>query len=89
MEHGFMDAPDDCQWLSDTHLKGIVLPTDWAGFRSFVLHSHKGVDLYLSQDPNYQDEFLSVEFWPDDETPYKMSVCDGETGKPKGGLTPI
>ena len=66
MRVGFMNTPDDCQWLRETHLKGVALPTKYADFKSFVLQGNEdaphAVNLYVSADPLHTDTFLRFEF---------------------------
>ena len=51
----FMNAPEDCQWLRETHLKGIMYPT----FKSFILHGNEDspekLELYAYTEPELTD----------------------------------
>ena len=80
MRVGFMDTPEDCQWLRETALAGVPLPVPYDGFKSFVLQGNEdsphAVNLYVSESPNYQDNYFRVEFEPHGRE------FDGETDKP-------
>lgn len=66
MRIGFMNEESDVQWLKDTALKGVPLPSSYAGFRSFVLQGNEdspyAVNLYVSIDPHYEDDYYRVRF---------------------------
>lgn len=83
---GFLCEASDVEWLKDTHLKGVILPTNWKGFESFVLQGHEdmpyAVNLYLSATPSFDDDYLRVVFMYD--TIYcHYQVYDGKTDQPK------
>ena len=93
MRSGFLNTPEDVQWLKDTALKGCTLPAKWESFKSFVLQGNEdaphAVNLYLSDDPRYVDDYYRVSF---NYCPpiYAVAVeyC-GETDQPYGGFSPI
>jgi hypothetical protein len=58
----FLNAPEDCQWLIETHLGG---RTDLK-FGAFVLHGNEDcpdkVDLYADANPLHTDEPHTINF---------------------------
>lgn len=93
MKTGFMNTPDDCQWLKETHLKGVPLPTGYAGFASYALQGNEdaphAVNLYVSADPLYTDNFYRVRFVNDSGAAVEACEYDGATNAPIGGLVPL
>lgn len=93
MKNGFLNDADDCQWLRETHLKGVTLPSAWAGFRSFVIQGNEdaphAVNLYLSPDPLLVDNFYRVRFVNESGAYAEACPYDGATNKPLGGLSPL
>lgn len=87
---GFMNASDDVQWLLETHLKGVTLPTIVKGFRSFVLQGNEdaphAVNLYQSIDPNHDDDYYRVRFVNDSGAYAESCNYNGKTDKPYGSL---
>jgi len=83
----FTNTIDDIKWLKDTALRGVPLPTQWAGFRSFVLQGNEdspyALNLYKIENPNYRDDYLRVTF--DNKAPIycEYQVFSGVTDKPK------
>lgn len=67
----FINKPEDIQWLKDTHLKGLELPT----FKSFVLHGNEDcpekIDLHAAKMPNYDADPAAVYYLQDDQS-YKL-----------------
>ncbi len=61
----FLNAPDDVQWLKETHLQGIAHPD----FASFILYGNEDcpekVYLYANAEPNYSDLFTEIVLWED------------------------
>lgn len=57
----FMNSPEDCEWLSETHLKGFL----FRPFKSFVLHGNEDspvmVDLYEDTEPVSSQRFERIE----------------------------
>ncbi|QOR55743.1 MAG: hypothetical protein YHS30scaffold667_39 [Phage 65_10] len=69
------------------------MPTAWLGFKSFVLQGNEdaphAVNLYLSADPLYTDDYYRTRF-ENDGLAYCVSVeYDGITNTPKGGLSAL
>jgi len=62
MNYIFLNTPEDCEWLRNTHLGG---RTDYK-FESFVLYGNEDsptkVELYFSNDPLYTDEPHIINF---------------------------
>lgn len=84
----FLETPADCDWLRETHLKGVPLPSDWQGFQSAILQGNEyaphAVDLYRDAAPRFDDDYLRVTF--NHEAPIYCEYCvyDGATNQPKG-----
>lgn len=93
MRVGFLNDPDDVQWLKDTALKGVPIPAAWAGFASFAIQGNDdapyAVNLYQSADPLHTDNFYRVRFDGDGVTYAKACEYNGITNRPLGGLMPI
>lgn len=93
MKTGFLNSPDDCQWLRETHLKGVPLPAAYQGFTSFVLQGNEdaphAVNLYAKTDPLYSDNFYRVRFVNDSGAYAEGCEYSGETYQPFGGLAPL
>lgn len=93
MKAGFMNAPDDCQWLRDTALRGVALPSAYAGFQSFVLQGNEdaphAVNLYRATDPNWTDNYFRVTFEPEPMVYCAGVEYCGRTDKPLGNLVPV
>jgi hypothetical protein len=87
MKTTFLDTPEDTQWLRDTHLRGVPLPTKYMGFRCAILQGNEdaphSINLYMTQAPNYQDDYLHVTF--DHAAPVYCECIefDGRTVQPK------
>lgn len=58
----FLNTPEDCQWLRETHLQGMSHTHD---FKSFVLEGNEDaptlLKLYTSEDPLYTDGYVEVD----------------------------
>ena len=93
MKTEFLNDPDDVLWIKSTALRGVILPTEWAGFSSFILQGNEdapyAVNLYASQSPNFDDDYYRVLF--DCAPPVYCQACeyDGKTDRPKGGLSEL
>lgn len=79
MGHQFLNAPDDCQWLRETHLRGVQgLPP----FQSFVILGNEDspdkVELYASADPLHTDPCARVDFT--ESSPVYCTVCQVQGG---------
>lgn len=93
MRVGFMSEAADVEWLKDTHLKGVPLPAQWAGFQSFVLQGNEdaphAVNLYNHPAPNISDDYYRVRFINDNGAYAECAAYCGKTDKPYGGLAPL
>lgn len=93
MRTGFMNEPDDVQWLKDTALKGVPLPSAYSGFASFILQGNEdgpfAVNLYRKQDPHFADNYFRIRFTR--EAPEYCTGCeyDGNTDRPLGNLSEV
>lgn len=90
MRNAFLETADDLQWLRDTHLKGVTLPTHWQGFKSAVMQGNEdspfAVNLYLQESPAITDDYFRVKFVRDGLVYCECAEYDAATDKPKGGL---
>lgn len=87
MRQAFLNTADDIQWLKDTHLKGVTLPTTYREFQCAILQGNEdtpyAVNLYTSQDPDYDDDYYRILFDCDDPMIYcECMEYDGKTDKP-------
>lgn len=93
MRTQFLNAPDDCQWLRETHLRGVCLPTKYKDFTSFTIEGNEdapsAVNLYVAEEPRFDDDFERVLFVDEGAVYAEACEYDGQTGKPYGGLSPI
>jgi len=68
----FMDTPEDCQWLQETHLRyyNDIVPE----FKSFILIGNEdypdGIALYESRSPLVDDKPL-LRLWEAEEKGYR------------------
>jgi len=89
----FINEPSDVQWLNETKLKGVILPSSWKDFQSFTLEGNEdaphAVNLYKGSDPLYMDDFYRIRFTGNPPIFCECCEYDGKTQKPKGGLSPI
>lgn len=89
----FLNTADDIQWLKDTHLRGVILPSKYAGFQSAILQGNEdapyAVNLYVSADPVFTDDYYRVRFVNDGTIYAQACEYDGVTDKPYGGLSPL
>lgn len=83
----FLETPDDIQWLKDTCLRGVTLPTAWQGFRAAVIRGNEdapsSVDLFLSDAPKHDDDYLRVTFDHPAPVYCEYAVYDGKTRHPR------
>lgn len=85
--NAFLFSEEDVQWLNETHLKGVVLPTKYKNFKSAILQGNEdcpyALNLYVSQSPTLEEDYLRVTF--DHETPIycEYEEYDGVTNKKK------
>lgn len=85
----FLVSQHDLRWLRDTHLKSVILPTEYRNFQFAVLQGELNepyaVNLYKEASPEWQSDYVRVYFIREDNQPVQ-SVChefDGKTDKPK------
>lgn len=79
-----LNEPEDIQWLLDTHLKGVPLPTPWKDFKSFIIYGNEDapglLELYMNTDPDVEDSFYSINLMQDDPSIYCTgAVFSGRT----------
>lgn len=90
---GFCNAPEDVQWLKDTHLKGVTLPDMYKHFQSFVLQGNEdaphAVNLYNLPMPYEMTDYFRVRFAHNDLGYCEMAEYNGFTDKPYGGLAEL
>lgn len=86
MRNAFIETADDIEWLKTTHLKGVPLPTKWESFASAIMQGNEdspyAVKLYLSETPNFDDNYLFVKFVNDRMTYCEYVEYDGKTDQP-------
>lgn len=87
MANHFLQSADGVQWLRDTHLRGVTLPTDWQQFQSAIVQGNEdapyAVNLYRETDPHYQADYLRVMFDHGAPIYCEFAVYDGKTDKPR------
>lgn len=92
MKNAFIEG-DDVQWLKDTCLKGVPLPTQWEAFQFAVLQGNEdaphAANLYKSPEPKFDDDYYRIRFVNDGPVYCECAEYDGKTDKPKGGFNPI
>lgn len=93
MKTGFLDTAEDVQWLKETHLKGVTLPTNWAGFQSYILQGNEdaphAVNLYTTVAPVVTDDYYRVRFVNDSGAYAEACQYDGRSDRPIGGLVAL
>lgn len=61
-----INSADDVQWLKDTHLSGVTLPTKYTDFKSAAILGNEDspdyVHLYCGADPLITDAYLCIHF---------------------------
>lgn len=61
-----LNTPEDLQWLKEVHLLKAPPPHPYDNFKFAILHGNEdtpdSVDLYLSENPNYTDNFYKINF---------------------------
>jgi hypothetical protein len=86
MRNEFMWHTEDTQWLLDTHLKGVLLPTKYIGFKSFVLQGNEdspdSVDLYTDVAPLMTADYYRVVFINEPPVYCESQEYNGKTNKP-------
>lgn len=93
MQTGFINETADVEWLKETHLKGVLLPSVYQDFRSAVIQGNEdaphAVNLYRSIDPDHDDDYYRVRFVNDSGAYAECADCCGKTDKPYGALAPL
>ena len=85
-----IEDADDIQWLKDTCLRGVTLPTKYKDFKFAILEGNEdspdAVSLYLSDSPNYYDDYYRIVFVNDGLIYAECLEYNGKTNKPYGGF---
>lgn len=87
MHQAFLNTAADVQWLKDTHLNGVTLPAKYKDFECAILQGNEdspyAVNLYIAQEPHYQDNYYRVKFDCNDPMVYcECMEYNGKTDKP-------
>lgn len=86
MHNAFLDTQADTQWLKETHLKGIPLPSKYANFQCAVLQGNEdapcAVNLYIAQSPDITDNYFRIVFENDPPVYAIGAEFNGATDKP-------
>ena len=87
MRLAFLETVDDIQWLKDTHLKGVPLPSAYQNFRFAILQGNEdcpyAVNLYVESSPRLDSDYLHVTFDHEKPTYCEYREYDGKTNTPK------
>lgn len=87
MKNAFLETPEDVQWLRETHLKGVVSPSDFAAFKSAIMQGNEdaphAVNLYADAEPRFDSDYLRVTFGHEAPVYCEYQLYDGTTDKPK------
>ncbi len=87
MRDSFLVLPEDIQWLKDTHLKGVPLPTKWQSFTFAVVQGNEdspfAVNLYLGGNPLWNDDYYRIRFINSLPIYCECAEFDGNTDKEK------
>jgi hypothetical protein len=93
MRVAFIETADDIQWMKDTCLKGVTLPTNYKDFKFAILEGNEdcpdAVSLYLSDSPNYDDDYYRIVFINDGLIYAERLEYNGKTNKPHGGFNEV
>jgi len=93
MRSTVIEDADDIQWLKDTCLKGVELPTSYKDFKFAILQGNEdcpyAVNLYVSESPNYDDDYYRIVFINDGLIYAECLEYNGKTEKPYGGFSDI
>lgn len=61
-----LNQPEDIQWLKDTCLKGVTLPTEYHDFKCAILIGNEDAPdrlrIYKDESPNHDDKYLDMKF---------------------------
>lgn len=81
-----LDSPEDMQWLKDTCLKGVQLPTEWLDFKAAIVagndDSPESLKLFMSPVPIMVSDYLFVKFINDGLTYCEYQHYSGITDTP-------
>lgn len=87
MRNAFLNSLDDCNWLRETHLRGVQLPEKYTGFTFALLQgsedSPEAVNLYVGPNPTYKDDYLRVRFVHESPVYCEYIEYSGVTDQPK------
>jgi len=93
MRPAFIETVNDIQWMKDTCLKGVVLPTKYKDFKFAILQGNEdspdAVDLYIAESPNFNDDYYRIVFVNDGLIYAECLEYNGETNKPYGGFNEV
>lgn len=93
MRSAFIETADDIEWLKTTCLKGAVLPTKYLHFKFAIIQGNEdspdAVSLYLSDSPNYDDDYYRIVFINDGLIYAECLEYNGKTNKPYGGFNEV
>lgn len=88
MRNSILNTAEDLQWLRDVHLKGVPLMSEFSDFRFAILQGNEdapyAVNLYLSDNPEFTDDYLRVTFDRASPIYCEMEPFCGKTDKPRG-----
>jgi hypothetical protein len=91
MKTAFIETPDDIKWLRQTCLRGVQLPTKYHGFKFAVIEGNEDgpdvVDLYVSDCPNFDDDYYRIAFIYDGLIYAECLEYNGKTNKPYSGFS--
>lgn len=90
MRSTVIEDADDIQWLKDTCLKGVVLPTRYKDFKFAILQGSEdcpdAVNLYIAEWPDFNDDYFRIVFINDGLIYAECLEYDGKIDKPYGGF---
>ena len=86
MRNAFIESDDDIQWLRETHLRGVPLPSKYANFKFAVLQGNEdaphAVNLYITDNPKHDDDYFRVKFDVDSPLYCEGAEYNGKTDMP-------
>jgi hypothetical protein len=87
----FIETADDVQWIKDTCLMGVTLPTKYEKFKFAILQGNEdcpyAVNLYVSYPPDFDDDYYRLVFINDGLIYAECLEYCGKTNKPYGGFS--
>ena len=93
MRFTIIEDSDDIQWMKDTCLKGVVLPTKYKDFKFAIMQGNEdspdAVNLYVSESPNHDDDYYRIVFINDGLIYAECLEYNGKTDKPYGGFNEV